>query len=69
MGNGKYASAFDMSELWDGLQRSDRDDKEASSLAKFCHRIGGDKDSATMFSGLQDLLHPKSAKWNSKLFI
>lgn len=43
--------------------------KEHHSWPSFCNRIGGDKDSANMFSGLQDLLHRKNAKWNSGLFI
>ncbi|KAF2571120.1 hypothetical protein F2Q70_00005022 [Brassica cretica] len=62
MENEEYATTFVMSELCDGLQGSDSDDKGALRLAKFYNRIGGDKDVAYMFSGLQDISYPKSAK-------
>ena len=64
MGNGEYTSTFVMSELQDGLQGSDLNDKGASRLTKFCNIIGVDKDVADMFSELQDSSYPKSAKWN-----
>ena len=35
MSNGEHATTLTMSELWDILQGSDRDDKWTSSLAKF----------------------------------
>ena len=63
MGNGEYASTFVMSKLRDGLQGSDRDDNRASFLAKFCNRVGGNKEAADIYSALQDITYPESAKW------
>ncbi|KAF2534188.1 hypothetical protein F2Q70_00031517 [Brassica cretica] len=56
MGDGEYASAFDMPELWDRLQGADRHDQGASRLAKLCNGIGEDRYSADMLPGLQDHL-------------
>ncbi|KAF3581700.1 hypothetical protein DY000_02033749 [Brassica cretica] len=53
IGDGEYASAFDMPELLDKLQGADRHDQGASRLAKLCNIIGEDKDSAYMLPGLQ----------------
>ena len=43
---------------------TDCNDRRASSLAKLCYWIGGDKDAPAMLSGIQDISHPKSTKWN-----
>ncbi|KAF3535748.1 hypothetical protein F2Q69_00022034 [Brassica cretica] len=51
MGDGEHASVFDMSELWNGLQRFDHHDKGASYLAKFCNIIVEDSDSEDMLPG------------------
>lgn len=51
-----------MLELWNGLQGSDRKDKRALHVTKFCNRTSGDKDVADLFSRLQDISYPKSAK-------
>ena len=55
MGNRKHASSFAISLFWDGLQGSDRDDKRVPNMAKICNWIGGDKDAANLFLGLQDI--------------
>ena len=62
MDNGEYATTFVMSELWDELRESDCNGKGVSCLAKIYNKIKGDKDVADMFSGLQDISYPKSAK-------
>ena len=54
MGDGEHASVFDMSELWNGLQRFDHHDKGASYLAKFCNIIVEDSDSEDMLPGFQN---------------
>ena len=50
------------------MQGYDCDDKGASSMAKFCDKIGGDKDDANMFSKHHDISYPESEKWNFELF-
>lgn len=60
--NWEYATIFVMLELWNGLQGSDRKDKRALHVTKFCNRTSGDKDVADLFSRLQDISYPKSAK-------
>ena len=62
MGDGEHGSVFNMSELWNGLQRFDRHDKGASCLAKVCNRIEEDSDSEDMLSGLQNHSYSSSAK-------
>lgn len=64
MDNGEYASTFVMSEFWDRLQESDRDDKGASRTAKFCNRVGDHKDAEKLFPDLQNLSYPLSSQWN-----
>ena len=68
MGDGEYASTFDMLEFRDRLQGFNRDDKGASRLTKFCNRIGDDTNSADMLSGIEDFSLPKDAKWNLRFF-
>ena len=34
MGNGEYVTTLDMSKVWDGLQRSDCNDRTTTSLAQ-----------------------------------
>lgn len=50
-----------MLELWDGFQEPDCNGKGPSCMVEFRNKIG-DIDSTAVFSGLQDLLHPKSVK-------
>ena len=61
IGNEKYATIFVMSELCDELHGSDREDKEASRMDKFCIWIGCDKDVEDMFPVFQDISYNKSA--------
>lgn len=35
MGNGEHATTLDLSEVWNGLQGSDSDDRTATSLVQF----------------------------------
>ena len=61
MGNREHTSTFVMSAFWDWLQGSDRDDKGALSLAKFCNRIGSFPDFEIfhilrVHNGISDLL-------------
>ena len=42
MGDGKYASTFDMPELWDRLQGADCYDQGASCMAEFCDGVRKD---------------------------
>ena len=64
MGNAEYATALDMSEIWDGLQGLDCNDSGSTSVAKFLHRARSHSNSIDVFSGLQNQLVPNGAKWN-----
>ena len=64
MGNGEHATSLDMSEIWDGLQGSDCNGSGSTSMAKFLNRAGGHSTSQVVFSGLQNWILPKGAKWN-----
>ncbi|KAG5410728.1 hypothetical protein IGI04_007047, partial [Brassica rapa subsp. trilocularis] len=68
MGDGEYASVFDKSELWNGLQGFDRHDKGASCLAKLCNITGEDSDSEDMLPGFQNHSYSTSAKSDFKFF-
>ncbi|XP_056846710.1 uncharacterized protein LOC130497708 [Raphanus sativus] len=62
VGDGEYASTFNMPELRNRLQRIDRNDQGTSGLAKFCYGVGEDRDTDHMLPGLQDFLCSKSAQ-------
>ena len=62
IGYGKHDPTFEMSELWDELLGSDRNDKGVSCMEFFCKIIECDKESPDMVSGFQDLLYPASTK-------
>lgn len=62
IGYGKHDPTFDMSELWDELLGSDRNDKGVSCMAKFYNIIECNLESPAMLPGLQDLLYLASAK-------
>ena len=64
MGNEKHDSALDMSEVWNGLQRSDCNDSGPTSLAKLLNWAGGHSNPQDVSSGLQDYLLSKGAKWD-----
>ncbi|KAF2596974.1 hypothetical protein F2Q68_00010077 [Brassica cretica] len=62
MGDGEHASVFDMSELWNRLQRFDHHDKGASCLAKFCNIFVEDSDSEDMLPGFQNQISDSLAR-------
>ena len=68
MGNGEYASTFNMSELWVRLQGADCNDRGTSCLAKFCDRIGEDRDATDMLPRLQYHSCSTSAQSDFRLF-
>lgn len=41
MGNGKHVALFDMSILWDEVQRRDKDVRETAYIANFFNRVEG----------------------------
>ena len=41
MGNGKHVALFDMSILWDEVQRRDKDVMETAYIANFFNRVEG----------------------------
>ncbi|CAN7032306.1 unnamed protein product [Brassica oleracea var. botrytis] len=50
MSNGEYDTTFDLSEIWDRLQRPDRNDNGPTSLAKLLNRAGSHSNSSVVFS-------------------
>ncbi|KAG5414766.1 hypothetical protein IGI04_002333 [Brassica rapa subsp. trilocularis] len=68
MGNGEHASIFDMSKLWNGLQRFDLHDKGVSCLAKLCNIMKEDSDSEDMLPRLQNHSYSTSAKSDFRFF-
>ena len=64
MGNGEHATTLDMSEIWDGLQEPDCNGSGSTSMAKFLNRAGGHSTSQDVYSGLQNRVLLKGAKWN-----
>ncbi|XP_056864149.1 uncharacterized protein LOC130511259 [Raphanus sativus] len=57
MGDGEYASAFNMSEIRNRLQRIDYYDQGTACLAKFCYGTREDRDIAHMLPGFRDFLY------------
>ena len=68
MGDGEYASALNMLELWDRLQGADCNVKGASCLAKLCDGIGEDRDTIDILPGFQHHTCSTSAQSNFKFF-
>ncbi|KAF3544868.1 hypothetical protein DY000_02005146 [Brassica cretica] len=68
MGDGEYASTINMSELRDGLEGADCNDKGPSGVAKFCDGVGEDRDVTDMLPRLQHYSCSTGAKPDFRFF-
>ena len=59
MSNGEYDTTFDLSEIWDRLQRPDRNDNGPTSLAKLLNIAGSHSNSSVVFSDFKIRYFPK----------